>query len=120
MDEIAVRAAEFGDLPHILHHRRAMFEEMGHTDAAVLDRMESASAEYFRASLQNGSYLGWMAEAAGRVVGGGGIVLVSGPGSPVSPAPRGGWILNIYAERKFRRRGAARRIMQTIIDWCRS
>jgi GNAT superfamily N-acetyltransferase len=120
MDEIAIRRAAIGDIPHLIHHRRAMFADMGHTDPAVLDAMDGASQEYFAAALSNGTYQAWLAEtSAGRVVSGGGIAIVHWPGSPDFPAARRGWILNIYTEPEFRHRGLARRIMQAIIDWCR-
>lgn len=121
MEETRIRAANAADLPHLLHHRRAMFEEMGHRDAAVLDRMQDASERYFRQSLPAGMYRGWMAEtAAGRVIGGGGVAIVHWPGSPDFPEPRRGWILNIYTEPEFRHRGIARQVVQTIVEWCRS
>src|SRR5262245_30163658 len=120
MDDLAIRPAGIRDINYILRHRRAMFREMGHHDAAVLDCMQAASEEYFEQALADGSYLAWMAEIGGRVAGGGGIVVVRWPGNPDFPGTRRGWILNIYTEPEFRRRGIARRIMQTILDWCRA
>jgi len=121
MEEIRIRPATSSDLPHLLHHRRAMYEEMGHTDPAVLDRMQEASARYFGRSLVDGYYCGWMAETAqGRVVAGGGVAIVHWPGSPDFPETRRGWILNIYTEPEHRHQGVAKRIMRTIMDWCRA
>jgi GNAT superfamily N-acetyltransferase len=120
MDEIRIRAANASDLPHLLHHRRAMFEEMGTTDAAVLDGMEEATERYFRESLPAGTYRGWVAETGeGRVIGGGGVAIVHWPGSPDFRDTRRAWILNIYTEPKFRHRGVAKRVVQTIVEWCR-
>jgi hypothetical protein len=44
--EINVRKAGLKDLKHLLHHRRAMFEEMGFQDLATLDRVDDVSREY--------------------------------------------------------------------------
>jgi GNAT superfamily N-acetyltransferase len=33
-------------------------------------------------------------------------------------APRRAWVLNVYTEPDFRRRGLARRVMETIAAWC--
>lgn len=121
MEEILIRPAGFGDLPHILHHRRAMFAEMGGADEDKLDRMQEASERYLREALPIGAYRAWMAETpGGQVVSGGGIAIVPWPGSPDFPAARRGWILGIYTEPEFRRRGIARRIMETIVEWCRT
>lgn len=121
MEEILIRPGGFGDLPHMLHHRRAMFAEIGGADEDQLDRMQEASEQYLREALPGGAYRPWMAEtSSGRVVGGGGIAIVPWPGSPDFPSPRRGWILGIYTEPEFRRSGVARRIMETIIQWCRT
>src|SRR5205807_2569428 len=84
MDEIRIRQAVLSDLPDLLHHRRAMFSEMGSRDEAVLNRMEQGSAEYLRAAIPKGQYLGWVAEttSGGCIVAGGGIAIVPWPGSP--------------------------------------
>ena len=121
MDEIRIRAAELRDLPHILHHRRAMFAEMGGADDDSLDRMQQASEQYLRHALDRGDYRAWLAETGGgRVVSGAGIAIVPWPGSPDFPAPRRGWILSVYTEPEFRHRGIARRLMDTIVAWCRT
>jgi GNAT superfamily N-acetyltransferase len=121
MDDIRIRLANPADLPHILHHRLAMFEEMGHTEVAVLDRVQHLSEAYFHDALRDGGYRGWIAETGdGQVVGGGGIVIAVWPGHPGELQARRAWILNMYTEPGFRRRGIARRLMQVMTAWCRA
>ncbi len=97
-----------------------MFAEMGCHDEGLLDQMQSAAEQYMRDALPTGTYRAWMAETEAReVVGGGGIAIVPWPGSPAFPATRRGWILGIYTEPKFRRLGIARRVTETIVEWCR-
>jgi GNAT superfamily N-acetyltransferase len=120
MEAIVIRLGEVADVPHILHHRRAMFQEMGCADASSLDRMQRASEDYLRHAMPSGNYRAWLAEADGRVVAGGGIAIVHWPGSPDFPDTRRGWILSVYTEPEFRRRGIARRILEAITQWCRS
>jgi GNAT superfamily N-acetyltransferase len=121
MEEIRIRPAGLADIGHILHHRRAMFAEMGCQDVALLDLMLRSSEQYLRAAIPAGTYRNWLAETAARqVVSGGGIAIVPWPGSPDDPAPRRGWILNIYTEPEFRGRGIARRVMETIVEWARA
>lgn len=118
--EIQIREACAEDLKHILHHRLAMFEEMGFRDAAVLNSVEAVSREYFTAAFQTGSYLGWLAEDSnGEVVGGGGIVVAGWPGFPGEDHAKRAWILNMYTEPRARRQGVARKLMQAMIEWCR-
>ncbi|HMC62523.1 MAG TPA: GNAT family N-acetyltransferase, partial [Candidatus Solibacter sp.] len=79
------------------------------------------SEAFLRRALVDGTYRGWLAVAAGgRVVAGGGVAIVPWPGSPADPAPRRGWIQNVYTEPGFRHRGIARRIMEAIVNWCRA
>lgn len=118
---IKLRRASAADLKHILHHRLAMFEEMGFRDAAVLERVETASREYFNEALRAGTYLGWMAEDLdGQVVGGAGIVVAAWPGFPGEEHAQRAWILNMYTEPRARRCGVARKLMQAIVEWCRN
>ena len=120
MEEMSIRAATLEDLGVILHHRTAMFSDMGDGDAA-LALMRPASEAFLRRALVDGTYRGWLAVAAGgRVVAGGGVAIVPWPGSPADPAPRRGWIQNVYTEPGFRHRGIARRIMEAIVNWCRA
>lgn len=118
--EIKIRPACETDLKHILHHRLAMFEEIGFRGAAVLDRVEAVSREYFTEALRTGTYLGWMAEdSGGEVVGGGGIVVADWPGYPGENHSKRVWVLNMYTEPRARRHGVARRLMEAMVEWCR-
>jgi GNAT superfamily N-acetyltransferase len=121
MEEIRVRPAAVEDLGLILQHRTAMFSEMGCQDAARLALMRDSSQAFLRRGLVDGTYRGWLAAAAdGRVVAGCGIAIIPWSGSPEDPAPRRGWIQNVYTEPDFRHRGIARQIMETIVAWCRA
>jgi len=116
----SIRTADIGDLNHILHHRRAMFEEMGFRDIATLDRMEDFSRKYFREALQAGTYKAWLAgESRGRIVGGGGILIADWPGYPGENHAKRAWILNMYTEPQARRHGIAKQLLETLLGWCR-
>ena len=118
--EIHIRKAGIEDLKHILHHRRAMFEEMGFRDTAMLDRVEDLSREYFSEALLIGTYSGWLAEELnGQIAGGGGIVVAAWPGYPGENHAERGWILNMYTEPGARRCGVAKRLLDVMIEWCR-
>ncbi len=118
---ITLRVATADDIPVLLHHRRSMWWDIGRQDVAVLDRMEAAAREYFSSAVPDGSYRGFLAvNKAGEIVGGGGIVISPWPGSFRQDKPRRAMILNMYVEKPYRRRGIARALMETMIDWCRT
>ena len=72
------------------------------------------------ARLGRGDYLGWFAQTAEvEVVGGAGVWVMDWPPLPRHPGDRRANILNVYVQPQFRRRGLARRLTQTAIDWCR-
>lgn len=109
------------DLKHVVHHRRAMFEEMGYRDSATLEGVDKASREYFSQALHAGAYVGWLAEESSRqkVVGGGGVVIAPWPGFPGENRAERAWILNMYTNPEVRRLGVAKRLLEMMIDWCR-
>jgi len=119
--ESHIREAVFDDLPHLVRHRRAMFEEMGHRDPAVLETVDAASRKYFEQALHEGSYKAWLAEQSkGEIVAGGGIVLARWPGFPGESLAQRAWILNMYTEPHARRRGLARQLLRVMLDWSRA
>jgi len=118
MDRISIREATIHDIAHILDHRRSMFDAMGERDTTRMEAMATVSESYFRSALEDGTYRGWLAEAGeGQVVAGGGIVISAWPAMPRAPQARRATILNMYTHPAYRRRGIARQLMTTMIDW---
>lgn len=121
MQEIRIRAAALADIPHVLHHRRSMFAEMGRGNAAEHTRMLETTQAYLQRAMPSGTYVGWLAETtAGRVVAGAGVAIADWPGSPDDPTGKRALVLNVYTEPEFRRQGIARRLMLATIEWCRA
>jgi GNAT superfamily N-acetyltransferase len=119
--DIRIRTAGIEDVAHLLRHRRAMFEEIGHRDAAILERVDQFSLQYFHHAIPAGRYKGWLAEdSAGRVVAGGGIVISDWPGYPGENHAKRVWILNMYTEPDARRCGIAKRLVESMVEWCRA
>lgn len=118
-EEIRIREATPDDVPEILRHRRGMYEDMDYRDQRALEAMVSTSESYFLQALVDGSFRGWLALAEERVVAGGGIVISPWPSHPYDLECRKSTILNLYTYPDYRRRGIARALMKTMIEWCR-
>jgi GNAT superfamily N-acetyltransferase len=118
--DISIREATPKDIAEIVRHRRGMYEDMDYKDARALDAMVSATEPYFSEALANKSFRGWLALAGKRVVGGGGIVISPWPSHPYDLECRKATILNMYVDPDYRRRGIARQLMKTMIEWCRT
>jgi GNAT superfamily N-acetyltransferase len=114
-----VREASPNDIPEILRQRRRMYEDMHYNDAVALDTMACLSSEYLKTAMADGSFRGWLATVADRVVAGGAVVISPWPAHPYDLQCRRATILNVYTNPEYRRRGIARQLMQAMIDWCK-
>jgi len=119
-EDVLIREAVPADIPEILRQRRRMYEDMRYTDIAALEAMLALSAEYLKIAIADGSFQAWLACHAGRAVAGGALILTPWLAHPYDLECRRATILNVYTDPEYRRRGIARRLMQTIIGWCRS
>ena len=91
---------------------------MGTTfDVPLIDGMFRA---WLREMMPPGEYRAWLCETvAGEIAAGAGITLLKWPPGP-SPlrGERIAFVYNVYTERAHRKRGLARRLMETIHAWC--
>jgi ribosomal protein S18 acetylase RimI-like enzyme len=116
---VTIRPATLDDIPEILRQRRAMYQDMDYTDTEKLAAMQSITADYLKSGLAEGSFRAWLASSGGQVVAGGAIVISPWPAHPYDLECRRATILNVYTDPQYRRRGIARQLMQTMIDWCK-
>ena len=117
--EISIREATLADIPEILRQRRRMYEDMRYTDAAALDTMCKLTADYLRMAIPNGSFRAWLACVSDRPVAGGAVLITPWPAHAYDLECRRATILNVYTDPKHRRQGIARRLMETMIAWCK-
>ena len=96
-----------------------MYEDMGYTDIEALAAMLVTSEPYLREALANGTLHAWLAEVAGRIAGGGLVIVSPWLSHPYDQQCRQATVLNMYVYPEFRRQGLARQLMQTMISWCR-
>jgi GNAT superfamily N-acetyltransferase len=120
MNDLTIRTATPKDVAIVMDHRRKMFLDIGYTDENALAAMEESAEPFFKNGLANGSYHAWFVEnGEKRVVAGGGVIVLKYPASVREPHPTRATIVNMYTEREYRRRGLAKTLMETMIEWCR-
>ncbi len=117
--QFRIREATLDDIPELLRHRRGMYEDMGYDDEASLMAMMETSRPYLRQAMMNGTLHAWVATVESRVIGGGLVIVSPWLSHPYDRQCRQATVLNMYVDAEFRRQGIARRLMQTMIDWCR-
>jgi GNAT superfamily N-acetyltransferase len=117
----AIRQASTADLDTLVFHRRAMFHDMGYTDAAALDSMAAKFRPWLLARMDSGDYLAWLVSAPdGSVAAGGGLWLMDWPPHMIGTGTRRGNIVNVYTDELYRRLGLARELMTVVLAWCRN
>jgi GNAT superfamily N-acetyltransferase len=120
-EDYVIRTAGAGDARVIAQQRASMFRDMGSVSPEESELLREASEPWFSNLLTNGEYLAWLVEHKGVVVAGGGIfVRESGPAPGIYRLSRLAHIANVYTEPAHRRRGLARRLMKTMLNWCSS
>lgn len=118
-DVYVIREAALGDLPKLVAQRRHMYEDMGYSDEAKLDELEKAFELWLHDRLEDGRYHNWLVETTdGQLAAGAGLWLVDWPPQMMDMSPYRGYIMNVYTEPAFRKRGLARRMIQSIVEWC--
>jgi GNAT superfamily N-acetyltransferase len=118
-EDYVIRSAGSDDAAIIARQRASMFRDMGSVSPQESELLRIASETWIFDLLANGEYLGWLVEHRGVAVAGGGIfVRESGPVPGCYRLGRWGHIVNVYTEQAHRRRGLARRLMETMLRWC--
>jgi GNAT superfamily N-acetyltransferase len=116
----STREATQADAALIAAHRRAMFAAMPDPQDAVLDVMSRAFEPWVKERIAEGKYLGWIVEDSGRVAGSAGMLLVDWPPHPFHPNDnRRGYLLNVFVEQEFRKRGLAHSLIECCLGEAR-
>jgi len=98
-----------------------MFRDMRYRDEAWLDETSRAFLPWLLGKIETGEYRAWFAVAPdGSIAAGAGLWLQEWMPSRVGRDSRRGYILNVYTEPAYRRRGLARMLMRTILAHCRA
>lgn len=123
--EPRIRLATLADVPTLVHHRVAMFRDMGELTEHTEQPLAQASESFFRTTVPSGEYLAWLAftaDTSRRVVAGAGLWL-----RPMIPRPYAhgiaqgveALVVNVYTEPEWRRRGLAALVMRHLLDYTR-
>jgi len=117
--KLSVHKAGLRDLDSLVHQRRAMWEALGIRNNEQHEKGDRVYRRWARARLKNHELIAWIVKTAdGRVAGGGCVWL-----EPVQPRPHRlsmvqPYLLSMYTEPGFRRRGVASMVVKEAIEWC--
>ena len=109
--ELTVRRLRPGDDEMICRHREAMFLEAD-GDPATLRQMSEHFRPWLQPRLVDGRYYGFVLEEGGQVAAAIGLMSIDWPPHPAHPErDQRGYVLNVYVEPEYRRRGLASKLM---------
>ena len=109
-----------GDVELLVAHRLNMWRAIHPELASKVDESEELTREWVRAKLAEGKLIGFIARAQdGTVAGSGCIWLRDEQPRPTNPRQVVPYLMSMYTEKGFRRRGVARLIVQGALKWCR-
>jgi ribosomal protein S18 acetylase RimI-like enzyme len=107
-----VRPVTPDDLELICRHREEMFRDAG-CDDQTLSVMTEHFREWLEPRLSDGSYFGFLLSQNDEPAAGIGLMLIDWPPHPSHPAQaQRGYVLNVFVEPDYRRRGLARTLMR--------
>jgi GNAT superfamily N-acetyltransferase len=118
MAEFTIRKATSADAPEILRQRILMMTDMGMGTEESRSIIQEPTLHFLSRTLQDGIYHGWLAEnEKGEPVAGGGILFVDWPPSAIDLKDRRPYIINMYTDPAYRRRGLAQRILGHLLAY---
>ena len=123
-----IRRATTADSATLARHRVAMFRDMGKLDPKLAPELIERCRQRFEQVVPAGEYLAWVVYPTNdpkTIVCGGGVQLrplyprADVDGRKILDGPEG-IVLNVYCEPQYRRRGLARMLMHTIVEWSKT
>jgi ribosomal protein S18 acetylase RimI-like enzyme len=106
------RALCDADLELICRHREEMFRDAGRSEE-VLQTMTTNFRSWLQPRLHDGTYFGFVIADGDEPVAGIGLMLIDWPPHPSHPTQdKRGYVLNVYVESAYRRRGLAHELMR--------
>jgi GNAT superfamily N-acetyltransferase len=130
MSQFNIRLATPADVEIISWHSARMFQDVGKLPPELFETFRGQSRDKLQRMLERAEYIGWLAspeDEPDHIVAGAGVhlrevlpyPLMKSNGEITVAVGRQATIVNVFTERKWRRRGLAALLMKKIIDWSR-
>ncbi len=116
-DKILLRKATIEDIDIIIRYRIIFLKESQSISSPKLEALLKQSLrQYFAKSLENGSFISWIAEYENKPIGFSGMVIREQPGNFEIPNGKTAYILNMFTIKEFRKNGIGSLLFQKLID----
>ena len=116
-----IQYATVRDSELLVKHRLSMWSDILPESAMHVTGTEERTLEWIREKLSSGELVGFIAKTEeGQIAGSGCIWIREQAPLPMSQFLEVPYLMSLYTEREFRRRGVARLIVEVAIAWCRA
>jgi ribosomal protein S18 acetylase RimI-like enzyme len=117
---LETRRATIDDAELITRHRKAMFADMRDAPEPILDDMARHFEPWVRRMLADNKYAGWIISDGDRDIASAGLLVLDWAPHFLDPAgEQRGYVLNVFVEPEYRRRGLAQALMSECMDEAR-
>lgn len=120
---ITFRMGTVDEVSTVVHHRHAMFTEMGRGTEEQLQKMDEAFAVWLQDAMRRGKYHAFFAkvdeDGEEHIIAGAGLWLIEWAPGPFDLGTERGYIANVYTEPEFRKRGVAQQLVEQCLEACR-
>lgn len=115
---LLVREATCEDVPELIRLRLALMGTFGPVERP--EALAESTVDYLERALADGSFAAVVAEVDGRLVASSGLCVLHRLPVPDNPSGLEGYVLNMYTEPAWRRRGLARAILGRLVELARA
>jgi GNAT superfamily N-acetyltransferase len=118
--EFGVSNAGHEDIELLVAHRQNMWHEIYPELGARVDESTEAVREWIRKRLSDGTLVGFIVRAGdGAVAGSGCLWIRPEQPRPTSPHLEVPYLMSMYTEKAFRRKGVGKRVVEAALQWSR-
>jgi GNAT superfamily N-acetyltransferase len=114
-----VRAAKRSDLDTLVLHRRLMWVDIGGHSKEVLDAADPVYRRWLAARMKSGKCAAFIVEGGGRPVASGVLWVQETHPRPDWVGTQQGYLLSMFTEHAYRRRGYGAAIVDAAIAWAK-
>ena len=116
----AIREAVPEDAALLAEHRARVWREVGDWGEEPMSRQIPVWTSWFHDAVADGRYRSWIAVENGEAIASGSLLVYTAIPRPGSAADREGRVQSVYVAPVARRRGIARALMATIVEYARA
>jgi len=113
MEAVLFRKADVADVSYLVELRLQQLEEEG---AEPTIDLRPALTKYFKRSMNDGSFVSWIAICAGEIIATSGMSFSHKPPYYKNPTGYIGNLCNMYTLKEYRRKGIAKRLLGLVVD----